>query len=409
MSDLSLAELERYRPEPEEPVGFDEFWAATLKESTQCEVLASVCPVSTGLRLTETWDVTFRGFAGNPVRAWFSRPAETPEPLPAVVEFAGYGRGRGLPHERLTWVNAGYAHLLMDNRGQGDQYGNGGATPDPHATAPGGPGPAVRGLLSPRDYHYRRLITDAVRAVAAVRYLPGVDAGRVAAVGNSQGGGLALAVAGLVPDLAAALVTAPLLCGIRRALDLTDQGPYGEIAAYLSVHRGAEGAAYDTLAHVEGVFFARRARAPAHFGVGLRDTVCPPSGAFQPLRRTDRHSTAQGDPRLPFQRARGRGRGACAWPTRLAGRGVGGQPRASVNTWRFPSLGNPTLAMVLPSGAVKGRVANTYVATGSRCAPATFRYAVLATTSLPYWTLPLPPPMVQSVKARGIVPVVPSV
>lgn len=46
-----------------------------------------------------------------------------------MVEFAGYGRGRGLPHERLTWVTAGYAHLLMDNRGQGDQYGNGGRTP----------------------------------------------------------------------------------------------------------------------------------------------------------------------------------------------------------------------------------------------------------------------------------------
>ncbi|GAB2868464.1 acetylxylan esterase [Streptomyces deserti] len=278
--DLPLPELERYRPDVEEPPGFDEFWLSTLKEARQTDVLGSVRPVETGLRLTETWDVTFRGFAGDPVRAWYSRPAGTGEPLPAVVEYAGYGRGRGLPHERLTWVNAGYAHLLMDNRGQGDQYGNGGDTPDPHMGAPGGPGPAVRGLLSPHDYHYRRLITDAVRAVAAVRALPGVDGGRVAAVGNSQGGGLALAVAGLVPDLAAVLVTAPLLCGIRRALDLTDTGPYGEIAAYLSVHRGAEQAAYRTLAHVEGISFARRAQAPAHFGVGLRDAVCPPSGAY---------------------------------------------------------------------------------------------------------------------------------
>ena len=283
--DLPLPELERHRPAPEEPADFDEFWLGTLKEAAQAEPLVSVRPVDSGLRLTETWDVTFRGFAGEPVRAWFSRPAGVREPLPAVVEFAGYGRGRGLPHERLTWVNAGYAHLLMDNRGQGDQYGVGGDTPDPHATAPGGPGPAVRGLLAPQDYHYRRLITDAVCAVSAVRALPGVDAGRTAAVGNSQGGGLALAVAGLVPDLAAVLVTAPLLCGIRRALDLTDAGPYGEIAAYLSVRRGAEAAAYRTLAYVEGVSFARRAHAPAHFGVGLRDTVCPPSGAYAAFNR----------------------------------------------------------------------------------------------------------------------------
>ncbi|MFC8428061.1 acetylxylan esterase [Streptomyces sp. NPDC057253] len=278
--DLPTNELEHYRPDVQEPPDFDEFWRDTLKEAADTDVLGSVRPVESGLRLTDTWDVTFRGFAGDPVRAWYSRPAGVRAALPAVVEYAGYGRGRGLPHERLTWVNAGYAHLLMDNRGQGDQYGNGGATPDPHASAPGGPGPAARGLLDPRAYHYRRLITDAVRAVTAVRALPGVDGGRVAAVGNSQGGGLALAVAGLLPDLAAVLVTAPFLCGIRRALDLTDASPYGEISAYLSVHRGAEEAAYRTLSYVEGVSFARRATAPAHFGVGLRDTVCPPSGAY---------------------------------------------------------------------------------------------------------------------------------
>lgn len=283
--DLPLPELRRHRPEPDEPADFDAFWSGTLKEAGQRTPLVSVRSVETGLRLTNHWDVTFRGFAGDPVRAWFSLPANAREPLPAVVEYVGYGRGRGLPHERLTWVNAGYAHLLMDNRGQGDQYGNGGATPDPHTGAPGGPGPAVRGLHSPHDYHYRRLITDAVRAVAAVRALPGVDPARTVAAGNSQGGGLALAVAGLVPDLAAALVTAPLLCGIRRALDLTDAGPYGEIAACLSVHRGTEETAYRTLSYVEGVSFARRALAPAHFGTGLRDTICPPSGAYAAFNR----------------------------------------------------------------------------------------------------------------------------
>ncbi|GGM12220.1 acetylxylan esterase [Streptomyces fumigatiscleroticus] len=293
--DLPPTELERHRPALDEPADFEEFWRQTLQEAAEADPLVSARPVPTGLRLTRTWDVTFRGFAGDPVRAWFSRPAGTPAPLPAVVEYAGYGRGRGLPHERLTWVNAGYAHLLMDNRGQGDQYGCGGDTPDPHAAAPGGPGPAVRGLLAPHDYHYRRLITDAVRAVAAVRALPGVDAARTAAVGNSQGGGLALAVAGLVPDLAAVLVTAPFLCGIRRALDLTDASPYGEITAYLSVHRGAERAAYRTLSYMEGISFARRAHAPAHFGVGLRDTVCPPSGAYAAFNRYAELSGA--DPR----------------------------------------------------------------------------------------------------------------
>ena len=44
-------------------------------------------------------------------------------------------------------------------------------------------------------------MTDAVRAVEAVRSLPTVTVDSVSVQGVSQGGGLALAVAGLVPDL----------------------------------------------------------------------------------------------------------------------------------------------------------------------------------------------------------------
>jgi cephalosporin-C deacetylase len=168
----------------------------------------------------------------------------------------------------------------MDSRGQGGQYGTGGDTPDPHGAAIGGPGPVTRGILDPHDYYYRRLITDAVRAVEAVRALPGVDPARVAVVGNSQGGGLALAVAGLVPDLAALVTTAPFMCHIQRAIDITDAPPYGEIVTFLAVHREAEEAARRTLSYMDGVAFARRASAPAHFGVGLRDTICPPSTVY---------------------------------------------------------------------------------------------------------------------------------
>ncbi|SHM34981.1 acetylxylan esterase [Actinacidiphila paucisporea] len=278
--DLPLGELERYAPAVPEPDDFDAFWAATLKQADAAPVLVDVAPVDAGLSLVDTWDVTFAGYDGQPVRGWFTRPREAAAPLPAVVEYLGYGRGRGLPHERLTWAAAGYAHLLMDSRGQGDLYGNGGDTPDHGGGALGGPGVATRGIRSPHDYYYRRLITDAVRAVTAARALPGVDPARVAAVGNSQGGGLALAVAGLVPDLAALMVSAPFLCHIQRALDLTDADPYGEIVRYLAVHREAEAEVRRTLSYVDGVLFARRATAPVHVGVGLRDTVCPPSTVF---------------------------------------------------------------------------------------------------------------------------------
>jgi cephalosporin-C deacetylase len=282
--DLPIDRLHQYAADVAEPTDFDAFWSRTLAEASLAAPdgrgVLDVRPGPDDLALMRCWDVTFAGFAGDPVRAWFTLPVGAREALPVVVEFVGYGRGRGLPHERLTWPAAGYAHLLMDSRGQGCQYGNGGDTPDLHDRTIGGPGPIVRGVLDPQTYYYRRLVTDAVRAVAAVRELDGVDPTRVVVSGNSQGGGLALAVAGLAPQLAAVLVTAPLMCDLQRAIELTDQAPYGEVVTFLSVHREAEQAVRLTLSYLDGVSFARRATAPAHFGVGLRDTVCPPRTAF---------------------------------------------------------------------------------------------------------------------------------
>ena len=118
-------DLRRYSPTVVEPADFDAFWRTTLDGARARPVLVDVRPHPTDLRLVDTWDVTFAGFGGDPVRAWYTRPAGVDAPLPAVVEYAGYGRGRGLPHERLTWPVAGYAHLLMDNRGQSGLHGAG--------------------------------------------------------------------------------------------------------------------------------------------------------------------------------------------------------------------------------------------------------------------------------------------
>lgn len=278
--DLPLAALREYAPDLEAPADLDESWAATLAAARRHEVLVAVEPVRTGLALVDTWDVTFAGFDGHPIRAWYTRPAGVSGVLPAVVEFVGYGRGRGLPLERLTWPVAGYAHLLMDSRGQGAQYGNGGATPDPVGSGPAVPGFLTRGIEHTEGHYYRRLLADAVRAVDAVRAL---GVGAVVVAGNSQGGGLALAAAGLSEGLAGAVASAPFLCHPARALEMTEQAPWGEVLTYLSVNRGAEEAVLRTLSYVDPALLARRADAPVLMATGLRDSICPPSTTFAAL------------------------------------------------------------------------------------------------------------------------------
>lgn len=278
--DLSEPDLAVYRPEVDEPADFDDFWRETLASARSADAAVRRTPVDSGLVLVDVEDVAFAGFAGDPVRAWLVIPRGAHRPLPAVVEFVGYGRGRGLPFERLHWPAAGFAQLIVDTRGQGATWGTGGSTPDPHGAGPAASGFLTRGIEDPATHYYRRVFTDAARAVDAVRTMPEIDPGRVAVTGNSQGAAIAIAAAGLSEGLLAALPTAPILSHLRRTVGLTDADPHAEIARYLSVHRGAEDQVFRTLSYLDGVNFARRADAPALFGAGLMDTVAPPSGVY---------------------------------------------------------------------------------------------------------------------------------
>ncbi|AEG45222.1 acetylxylan esterase [Isoptericola variabilis] len=278
--DLPLEQLETYTPTIDEPADFDEFWATTIAEARAVDTAPTLERVDAGLTEVVVDDVTFPGFGGHPVKAWLVRPAHADGPLPTVVEYLGYGGGRGLPHERLALAAAGFAHLVMDTRGQGSGWGSGGDTPDPVGSGPASPGFMTRGILDPLEHYYRRVFTDGVRAVDAVRQIEGLDPTRIAVGGTSQGGGITIAVAGLVPDVVAAVPNVPFLCDFRRAVRITDAMPYGEITRYLSVHREHEQAVWRTLSYLDGVSFARRARAAGLFSVALMDTICPPSTVY---------------------------------------------------------------------------------------------------------------------------------
>ncbi|MCL6550419.1 MAG: acetylxylan esterase [Acidothermus cellulolyticus] len=277
--DLPLDQLTTYAPALPQPADLDQFWSATLAEAPDPE--PTFTPVDTGLRCVESYDVTFCGYGGQPIRAWLHLPpaALRHEPLSGVVQFQGYNGGRGLAHEHVFWALAGYAHLVMDTRGQGSGWTTG-DTIDAAEAPPAQPGFMTRGILDPYTYYYRRVYVDAVQAVRTLRAHPLVDAARVAVTGVSQGGGLSLAAAALVPDVAAVMPDVPFLCHFRRACEISPADPYGEIVRYLKAHRDQVEQVFATLAYFDGAVLATRATAPALFSVAVMDQICPPSTVF---------------------------------------------------------------------------------------------------------------------------------
>lgn len=285
LTDLTQAELQTYVPVLDRPADLQDFWTGTLATATRDPIDVQIEPISTHLMTLQHYDISFAGYGGARIRAWLTRPAGTEEELPLVVEFQGYNGGRGLPVERLTWASAGYAHLFVDTRGQGGTWGGGGHTPDPVGSDPSAPGFMTRGILDPDTYYYRRVFVDAVRAVQAGRELPGVRADAVTVAGASQGGGIALAVASLVPGLTAVLTDVPFLSHFRRAVDIGGMDPYLELTRYLSTHRDRVEQVFRTLSYFDVANLVTAATAPALFSVALMDTVCPPSTVYAAFRQ----------------------------------------------------------------------------------------------------------------------------
>lgn len=255
-----------------EPDDFDSFWAATLADTATVPLDVRVEESPTRLSTVAVYDVSFRGFGGDRVNAWLRVPRGATTPLPGIVQFTGYGHGRGHALRDLLWASAGYAHLVVDARGQGH-----GATDDEYSGGPSAGSFLTRGLRSQYEYYYRRVFADGVRAVAALRSIENVDAASVGVVGASQGGGIALAIAGLVSDLAFAVVQAPFLCELNRASDLSVEHPYALLREYAATRRLDAVAAFDTLRYFDGVNHAKRASAPALLSTGLVDGITPPA------------------------------------------------------------------------------------------------------------------------------------
>lgn len=277
--DLTLDELTMLRGVGcQEPADFDEFWADTLRRVRRHPLRPEFTAVDSGLTTIRAYDVKFAGWDGHTVRGWLLRPTRDQDIHGAgVVEFVGYGGGRGLPHEWLIWPSAGYTYLVVDARGQGSGYRTG-VTPD---TNPSGdtqaPGFLTRGIRSPATYYYRRLYADVVRAVETLRAAPAVDPRRVAVSGTSQGGGLAIAAAALADDVWALITTVPFLCDFRRGAELAPEGPFTELTAYCAQRPREIERVFATLSYFDGVHLARRGTAPALWTVALMDRLIPPS------------------------------------------------------------------------------------------------------------------------------------
>lgn len=283
--DLPFEQLLSYGGTNPRPALFDDYWCRGLDEMRSIEPAVELRRAAFQAPNVDCLELTFNGTAGARVFSKLLKPQQSVRGAPAVLHFHGYSGASGDWSSYLGYAAAGFIVAAMDCRGQG------GSSDDPGGHGLGTlRGHIVRGLQGPVDnLYYRQVFLDTAQLARIVMAMPEVDPQRVGAFGGSQGGGLALACAALVPQIRRVAPTYPFLCDYQRvwAMDQAKDA-YWELQDYFRRfdprHLG-EADVFMKLGHIDVQHLCPRIRAEVLMGVGLMDTVCPPSTQFAAYNR----------------------------------------------------------------------------------------------------------------------------
>lgn len=282
--DLPFDQLENYRGINPKPEDFDTYWDLGLREMHSTDSKVELIPADFQVSGCECFHLYFTGVQGARVHAKYIRPIRGKSPHPAVLMFHGYSGNSGGWEDKLGYVSQGFSVAALDCRGQGglsqDSGGVLGNTLHGHI---------IRGLDealsgSPHKLLFRQIFLDTAQLARIVMEMPDVDPDRVGVTGGSQGGALTIACAALEPRIKRAAPIYPFLSDYKRVWSIDQaKDAYKELQEYFRLfdpQHKREDQIFETLGYIDIQNMASRISADILWGIGLMDTICPPSSQF---------------------------------------------------------------------------------------------------------------------------------
>ena len=210
----------------------------------------------------KTWKVTLRSLGGVHFVARLAQPVQGEgggKPWPLIVTTPGYGgRQQGV---MLSECQRGYAILQVFPRGQGESAELWKLDGDKLASH----------LDDPDGHYYQGAYADVMRAIDFALTRDDLDHNRVALVGSSQGGGIALAVAAVDDRVKSVVAHVPFLCDMR----LAARTPGSLVKQLLDKAGRNDDIALRTLNYFDPRELATRLRVPVLMSGGGKDATCP--------------------------------------------------------------------------------------------------------------------------------------
>lgn len=278
--DMPLEKLQSYMGRNPRPADFDEFWDKSLAEMRAIDHKAEFKPFEFPSAIADFFELTFISTKGAKIYAKVAKPKNVSGKIPAVLKFHGLSGDSGHWSNLLNFVSQGFVVASLDCRGQGGKSEDvGGTLGTTHSTQ------FVRGLDGdPNDLHYRDVFLDTAMLARIMMEQDYVDETRVGVTGGSQGGGLSIACAALVPEIKLCAPIYPYLSDYKRVFDMDlNKSAYEGLRYYFrnfDPTHAREEEIFTKLGYIDIQFLAPRIRAKVMMGTGLMDNICPPSTQF---------------------------------------------------------------------------------------------------------------------------------
>jgi len=282
--DLPIEQLKTYQGKNLRPDDFDSFWDQSLAEMRSLDPVVEVIAAEFQAPNVECFHLYFTGVGEARVHVKLLRPKISSSPHPAVLMFHGYTGDSGDWYDKLGYVAAGFTVAALDCRGQAglseDASQVSGNTLHGHIIR--GLNDALKG--EPEKLFFRQVFLDTAQLAKIVMEMPDVDADRVGVLGGSQGGALTVACAALEPRIKRATPLYPFLSDYSRVWEMDQaKDAYKELQEYFRhtdpMHQ-KEISIFEKLGYIDIQFLAPRVQAEVLWGIGLMDTICPPSTQF---------------------------------------------------------------------------------------------------------------------------------
>jgi len=278
--DMPLEQLYHYQGRNPKPADFDVFWSAGLAEMQSTAPDIEIKPADFDSAIAHCEHLYFTGVGDARIHAKLLRPKHASGPHPAVLMFHGYSVDSGDWYDKLGYVAQGFTVAALDCRGQGGLSEDNGAVKGWTLR-----GQIVRGVEdAPEKLYFRQVFLDTAMLARIIMALSDVDENRVGAMGGSQGGGLTLACAALVPEIQRAAAAYPFLTDYQRVWEIDQiNGAYHELQEWFRrrdpLHQREE-AFFTQLGYIDVQHLTLRIRAHTLMATALQDTTCPPSTQF---------------------------------------------------------------------------------------------------------------------------------